>query len=105
MNIPQVDDTFPIQTAWHNRAIHKNGRLAAKRMTEAFSFILRRCQARPLELVILVQIDVIRHPHAPAGFNPLLDSVVQIKFLLQYFERLAISALVQIGCIVLRQVP
>ena len=93
MDIAQVDDPFPVQTARHDRPVYQNGRLVAKRMAEALAVILRCRQARPLELIILVQVDAFGYPYATAGFNLFLDAVVQIEFLLQNFECLAIAAL------------
>lgn len=101
MDIAQVDDPFPIQTARHDRPVNQNGRLAAKRMAEAFAFILRGCQTWPLKLIILIQIDMVGDLHAAAGFNLFLDSVVQVEFLLQNFECLAIAALLQVRLVVL----
>lgn len=105
MDITQVDDPFPIQTARHDRPVYEDGCLAAKSMAEAFAFILRGCQTWPLKLIILIQIDMVGHPHATAGFNLFLDSVVQVEFLLQNFERLAVAALLQVRLVVLCQIP
>lgn len=105
MDITQINDAFPVQTARHDRPVHENGRLGAKRMAEAFAVILRCRQARPLEFVVLVQVDVLGHLHATAGLHLFLDAVVEIKFLLQNFKRLAVSLLLQVRLVVLRQIP
>lgn len=102
MKVAQVDDPFPVQTARHDRPVYKNGRLTAQRVAEALAVILRGRQARPLELIILVQVDAFGYPYATAGFNLFLDAVVQIEFLLQHFKRLAVSALLQVRLVVLR---
>lgn len=105
MDIAQIDDPFPIQTARHDRPVYQNGRLAAKRVAEAFAFILRGCQTWPLKLIILIQINTVGHPHAAAGFHLFLDSVVQVEFLLQNFERLAVAAFLQVCLVILGQIP
>ena len=69
MDIAQVDDPSPSRQ--HGTTVLSTRMAAwyAKRMAEALAVILRCRQARPLELIILVQVDAFGYPYATAGFN------------------------------------
>ncbi|MNR32560.1 hypothetical protein D3C85_1501560 [compost metagenome] len=80
MNIPQINNSFSIQAARDDGAIHQYSGLIAKSMTEPRTVILLFLKVRPFEFIILVQIDPVCNLD-PTPRSYLLDNFeVQFEF-------------------------
>lgn len=101
MDVPQVNDALPIETARHDRSVDQHRRLAAERMAEADSVILGRLQTRPRKLIVLVDVYIVGNLDPASRLDLLLDPVVETELPLQDFQRCPVTVPLQIRQVVL----